>query len=50
MAIADWCTRDSKKTVPGVLPEVAETLDPLHKVGRGLLREKKNKKIKINKT
>lgn len=37
-AIADWCTRDSKKPVPGVLPEVAITLDPLHKLGRGLLR------------
>jgi len=45
MAIADWCTRDSKKTVPGVLPEVAETLDPLHKVGRDYSGEKK----KINK-
>jgi len=45
MAIADWCTRDSKKTVPGVLPEVAETLDPLKKVERDYSGEKK----KINK-
>jgi hypothetical protein len=40
-AIVDWCTRDTKKTVPGVLPAVAETLDPLHKLGRGLLRTEK---------
>lgn len=39
-AIADWCTRNSKK-LPRVLPAVAETLDPLHKLGRGLLRTKK---------
>jgi len=43
--IADWCTRDTKKPVPGVLPAVAETLDPLHKLGRGLLRTEKKKTI-----
>jgi hypothetical protein len=26
-----------KKSVPAVLPAVAETLDPLHKLGRGIL-------------
>jgi hypothetical protein len=29
-------TRDFKKSVPAVLPAVAETLDPLHKLGRGI--------------
>jgi len=37
-AIADWCTRDTKKPVTGVLAAVAETLDPLDKLGRGLVR------------
>jgi hypothetical protein len=35
--IADRPTRDSKKSVPAVLPAVAETLDPLHILGRWLL-------------
>jgi hypothetical protein len=33
--VADRPTRDSKKSVPEVLPAVAETLDPLHKLQRG---------------
>jgi hypothetical protein len=35
--IADSPTRDTKMSVPAVLPAVAETLDPLHKLGRGTL-------------
>jgi hypothetical protein len=38
--IADCPTRDPKKSVPAVLPAVAETLDPLHKLGRGQQRVK----------
>jgi hypothetical protein len=36
--IADRPTRDSKKSVPAVLPAVAEKLDPLQKYGRGQQR------------
>jgi hypothetical protein len=36
--VADRPTRDSKKSVSSVLPTVAETLDPLHKLGRGITR------------
>jgi hypothetical protein len=34
--IVDRRTRDSKKSVLAVLPAAAETLDPLHKLGRGI--------------
>jgi hypothetical protein len=36
-AEAHTATRNSKKSVPVVFPAVAETLDPLHKLGRGIL-------------
>jgi hypothetical protein len=36
-AIADVLTENSKKSVPFVLPAVAEKLHPLHKLERGLL-------------
>jgi hypothetical protein len=46
---ADRPTRDSKKSVPAVLPAVTETLDPLHELGRGILWRRQQQVItKVN--
>lgn len=46
-AIADWCTRDSKKPVPGMLPSSGRNDGPLEQTRTGPTPNKQNKQ-KIN--